>query len=239
MEKLLNAIFTPTCLFCGATGKVFCNKCLSKCFLNREGFCLVCEKPVLNGKTHVTCLNSHIPVSVYSAFIYEDLVRKCIKKAKYGSRQFAALNILIRNAINWTSRCGNLWDNCLIIPIPLSKKRISERGFNQAELIATSLSKEYKLRAEFLALQRQKNTKVQFENSRQERFKNLHDAFIADPKKVSGEKILLVDDICTSGATLLEASKALYNANCREVHCFTLARRPMYLKASNFKSKQI
>ncbi|HSX39668.1 MAG TPA: phosphoribosyltransferase family protein [Candidatus Saccharimonadales bacterium] len=199
-----------------------------------DGFCIVCELSSINGDTHPWCSKTTTPKTVFSSFAYEDTVRKCIRTAKYGSKQFAALKKLAYEGVTFASKCRKDldWKDAVVVPIPLSKNRYKDRGFNQVEYIAVELCRQFNLKLDTSILKRAKETQVQFEHNRVERFKNLANAFISDQKRVENQKILLVDDICTSGATLLEGCKCLYNSNCSEVHCFTLARRPLYSNAS-------
>jgi len=119
-----------------------------------------------------------------------------------------------------------------VVPIPVSKKREKTRGFNQVKIISEEIAKKFNLKIENSILARKKETDVQHKHGREERFKNLEEAFTANPKKVSGKKIVLVDDILTSGATFLEASKTLYKAGAKEVKCFALSKK---IKAPNYK----
>ena len=111
------------------------------------------------------------------------------------------------------------------VPIPLSKEKYSNRGFNQALLIALTLAKGYKLTIDESLLTRIKGTKAQHAINREERFRNVSGCFGAPEERVEGKRILLVDDICTTGSTFLEAAKTLYRAGAREVRCFALSKK--------------
>lgn len=233
MENLLNLIFPLKCLFCNTLGSVFCKSCLLKCNKNVKPTCIICEKYSPHGDTHFECLHTIplAPSSLHSCFIYEDLVRTCIRRSKYGSRQFAALKELAKEGIQnftQTTQLKNLYSNYIIIPIPLSPKKDKERGFNQAEIIAKILSQKLNLPMQNSILNRVKNTVTQFSQNRAQRYENVKDAFAINPQKlatIAKNKFLLVDDICTSGATLIEAAKPFYQADAYDVSCFTLARR--------------
>lgn len=113
-----------------------------------------------------------------------------------------------------------------ITAVPLYKSRECKRGYNQAELLAKELSK--KLNIQFVAnvLMREKQTKLQFELKKEERKKNVLDAFCLNSKfnnKLSGVKIILVDDITTTGSTLQECEKILKKSGVEKVLGVTLA----------------
>jgi ComF family protein len=111
-----------------------------------------------------------------------------------------------------------------LCPIPLSKERLRWRGFNQSEIIARELSRHFSWPVTPL-LQRIKNTKTQKDLTRAERFTNIARSFtLADGQAITNKNIILIDDVITTGATLLEAVKVLKSAGASQVWCLTLAR---------------
>ena len=114
----------------------------------------------------------------------------------------------------------------LLVPIPLSKKRLHERGYNQAELLARALVKHSgeKIRIETNALFKVRETGRQaMIHERSRRLGNLAKAFHADSTHVRGKNIVLIDDITTTGATIVEARRALKKAGARKVLALTVA----------------
>ncbi len=223
MEKTLDILFPPKCFGCGSGYGHLCHRCLLACRVARHYYCVVCDKPSIMGDTHVQCCKTEIPTGIYSAYEYKDLVRNCIMKAKYRAKLFAPLKTLSLEAANIASKCALSYKGFVITSIPLSAQRTKERGFNQAGIIAQAVEEVFSIPYQESILVRNKETKAQHKKTRQERFENLKEAFIVK-NDLSDLKILLVDDICTTGATLLEASKALYQAGAKEVSCFTLAK---------------
>lgn len=225
MDNILNKIFPPKCLFCGSVGSVFCENCLSGCRLVKYQKCIACDKPSPNGLTHNYCKRSYRPTQSISIYEYSGKIRECIKKSKYNSRQFFALKILAREALGLSYEWAESFKDFVCVPIPLSKSRYLERGFNQAFIIAKILAKGWKIPVNDSVLLRIRGTKAQHLINREERFKNISGSFKAPQELVAGKKFLLIDDICTTGATLREASKALYQAGAKEVKCFTLSKK--------------
>ncbi len=114
----------------------------------------------------------------------------------------------------------------LIIPIPLSKKRLRERGFNQVELLIKHAVRQCPDIANFVDMKtliKYKHTKPQTHLNRQERLENVKDVFTTKTSK-EGADIILVDDVCTTGATALEATKVLIKAGAKSVSILTIAR---------------
>ncbi len=116
------------------------------------------------------------------------------------------------------------WPVEILIPIPLGKKRLKERGYNQVAMIALPLSIQLGLEYRPKALVRSRETRSQVGLSAAERRDNVRDAFLTDKKLVSGRNILLMDDVSTTGATLSSAAEALYANGAREVFAVTIAR---------------
>lgn len=113
-----------------------------------------------------------------------------------------------------------------IIPVPLHVNRQRKRGFNQSLLLANIISKRTGLPLIEGELQKLKSTVPQAETkNRQERTHNLTHCFsVTHPELIAGKKILLVDDVCTSGATLIEAARTLKHAGAREIIGFVMAK---------------
>ena len=115
----------------------------------------------------------------------------------------------------------------LIVPVPLHKSRRRSRGFNQSELIARAAVRQLPRKLETLtdALVRQRDTISQVGLSREERIENVRDAFrVAQPSRVNGRDILLVDDVMTTGTTLSECARVLKQAGAKRVWAATVAR---------------
>jgi ComF family protein len=118
-------------------------------------------------------------------------------------------------------------DSLCIVPVPLHKKRLHERGFNQAELLAMYLGKFLQIKLETKLLRRIKNTASQQELSKAERAVNVAAAFKAAAEDAFiGRRVIIVDDVCTSGATLIECSKAITAAGASAVYGFSVAFVP-------------
>ena len=211
MDNLLTLIFPPKCIICGNYGSLFCSGCLSSCRKLRRNYTLKLKKP-------------HPSLDVFCYFVYERSIRECIKQSKYSRKQFAVLKEVSKVVIEDMLRRGIGFKVDYILPIPLSLAKKRYRGFNQAEVIAQVVSKAYAIPNQNSILIRQKNTTAQHRLNKQERLENMRGAFGVIPN-VTGKTFLLVDDICTTGATLTEAAQTLYRAGAKKVEAFTLSKR--------------
>ncbi|MFA6981448.1 MAG: phosphoribosyltransferase family protein [Patescibacteria group bacterium] len=106
----------------------------------------------------------------------------------------------------------------------MARKRSASRGFNQSQVIAKVIAKRFGLKMQPHILMRSKETAPQYTLGKYARLKNMDAAFRVC-KDVKGKKILLVDDICTSGSTLISASNELYLAGAKVVECFALSKK--------------
>ncbi|MDK2823018.1 MAG: hypothetical protein PWP71_936 [Clostridia bacterium] len=112
----------------------------------------------------------------------------------------------------------------LVIPVPLHKNRLNQRGFNQSALLAQALAKELKIKYMDKVLLRKIDTPHQTSLPRSKRHTNLINAFtVSNEKIIKNKSILLVDDVITSGATLWECAKTLHKAGAKKIYCTTFA----------------
>ena len=169
----------------------------------------------MEGKKYAVCPTPPAARTLFSCFEYKGNVRECIRRSKYNSMEFDALKDLTTAGLHYAWRAGIFYEGMFIVPAPLGRNRIKTRGFNQAEVIARKVSDFYKLDLATLGLKRGKETAPLAELGRAERLEEMKEAFIADPKLVAGRRILLVDDVCTTGATLISCSRVLLPAGSR------------------------
>jgi ComF family protein len=150
-------------------------------------------------------------------------LRKVVQKFKYGRRVSLGKplgRLLVTGCEEFLREC----DVDLIIPVPLHSKRLRWRGFNQSVLLARQVSRVYGVSMDPFVLLRTKETPPQTQLSEDERRKNMRGAFaVNSDRSVDGKRILLIDDVYTSGATVNECSRTLRRAGAKEVYVLTLA----------------
>lgn len=207
------------------TDTVFPRRC-GGCDTHRT---LLCEKCI----AHIPRTPSSTHPFITAVFDYRNpIIRRAIWRFKYKNvRGFAE----IFGEKLYEEIMGDLGDNLyfsknetfLLVPIPLHKKRLRRRGYNQSELIAHAIMKNDTgniFERAPKALVRIRETKPQARSEkRAARLQNLRGAFRADPAPVRGKHIILIDDVATTGATLSEARKALLSAGARSVRAYAVA----------------
>jgi len=188
-------------------------------------FCETCALPFVSGPSHRCgdCLTEEPSFEkLHAAGLYEGLLLDLVVRLKYRGEE--RLGSLLGERM-----AGVLKDTesgiDLIVPVPLHAARLRERGFNQATLLARRIGKEWGKEVDPFLLKKVRATPAQATLSREERRKNIKGAFlVADEARIAGKKILLVDDVATTGATLNEAAKILKKSGATGVEAAVAAR---------------
>lgn len=203
IDKMLDIVFPKrlVCLSCGREAEV-----------NEAGFCAECA-------LGVELFNSAPPLEGIEGFtavyVYNEVSSRMVKRLKYQGKRYMAKPLAEKLVI------PEDWQIDAIVPVPLHYKRERERGFNQSELIAKHLAKRLGLKLDTGLLARIKNTKQQAELTVAGRKRNVKDAFCAD-ERAEGLNVLLIDDVRTTGATLVSCAEALKRFGCGKVYAATV-----------------
>lgn len=228
---LVHILFPQFCLNCKREGVLVCEDCLSSIDLSEFNYCPFCQTPK-RVFTEGTC-SSHRKMKLsglFSATSYQNpLVKKIISKFKYEpflknlTSPLTSL-IIAHFLLSENKLISQNKENSGFLPVPLAKFRERWRGFNQAALIAQTLSKFYKIPL-FNNLIKTKQTQPQVELKKKEREKNIRGVFtVKNPREIRGKRIFLVDDVFTTGSTMEECARILREAGCREVWGIVVAR---------------
>lgn len=155
-------------------------------------------------------------------FIYQGVVKFCILNSKFRSKAFSLLSLLVNYAFNYKEQFNfeQITNDYVITFIPSDTLKQQKRGFNSAQLIANSLAKKLNLKVKNLLNKSKVVEPFEYKNKKQ-RYVSIKNAFTIKSKNLP-KNILLVDDVITTGATLLEATKTLKKAGCKNVICFAL-----------------
>lgn len=198
------------CLCCGGPadgpGRPLCPACLAD--LARSGPLVAGEGP--------------FPGRTVAVGPYEGSLREAVHRLKFSGWTFLGpfLGGLLAEA---TGRAG-LWGADLVVPVPLHPRRLAERGFNQSALLGATVARAFGARLEPRLLSRTRATRSQVELGPEERGRNVRGAFrVRCPGRVTGARVLLVDDVLTTGATAGECARALIDAGAAAVDLAVLA----------------
>ena len=226
LRLLLDIFFPPQCVRCGCALKeddAICAHCLGTIALHDALFCGKCSARLPEG-TRVC--HAGFPYLLGSAGDYQnDALKSLILGLKFEHVTSAAkpLGDLI---VRYAELLPVVLRGRIVIPIPLSARRERERGFNQAALIAERFADHFALSYSADILSRPKHTAPQSElGNFARRRENVKGCFsVAEPWRVAGARIILIDDVSTSGATFLEAATALRKAGAKQILAFAAAK---------------
>ena len=190
--------------------------------------CLVCNKGSIDGLTHPGCRGRYTIDGAFSAIAYKGIVKKLIYNFKYkpylSDLQNSLVDLFYESIIQNEIFQKAYSSKPTLVSIPLHPKRLRIRGYNHAQLLAEGLSEKLNLKV-IKILARTKDTKSQFGLKLKDRKENIKNAFILNAKyKILNANVLLVDDILTTGSTLLEAARILKKQGVKQVWGLTLAR---------------
>ena len=153
--------------------------------------------------------------------VFKDELRNAIHQLKY--RRDVSLGVAL--AIPMIDQLHELnWPIDMIVPVPLGLARLAERGYNQASLLARPVALYFKLPYHTHAIRRSRETQSQVGLSFASRAENVKGAFTADRSRVGRKRILVIDDVTTSGSTMNACAMALCEAGAKEVYGYSLAR---------------
>lgn len=218
----LDWIYPPECAGCGKTGKLWCTDCSNKVTLVGSILCPVCGIPQTQDQV---CWDCQEAMPHYKALrswaIFKGEVRKAIHRLKY--RRNVALGQTLAIPLIHQLIALN-WPIDIVTPVPLGLARLAERGYNQASLLAKPIALHRRLPYQPEAIKRSRETHSQVGLSFTLRKENVVGAFTADRSKVGCKKVLVVDDVITSGATMDACAIALLEAGASEVYGLSLAR---------------
>ncbi|MFH1776141.1 MAG: ComF family protein [Candidatus Omnitrophota bacterium] len=165
----------------------------------------------------------HYYEQVWSACIYEGVIRHCIHEFKYKGN-LKLIKTLVNIMIDFANIHIPVQDFDIISSVPIHPRKMHLREFNQSAILSHRLSLRFKIPLNNNLLKRTRNTLPQNQLSRRQREKNIAGAFILQDKKTLNKKILLIDDIYTTGITANECAKTLKTGGAKTVSVFTLAR---------------
>lgn len=223
IDGVIDLLFPPRCVGCGREGEYICISCFGSMPYVVPPLCPKCGRPQPSGMHCPSCWGWHAGIDgIRSPFRFEGIIREAIHCLKYrnlkaisGSLAQLLAEYLISNPLPAQA----------LVPVPLHPRRLRERGYNQSNLLARKLGKFADLPVIEGSLVRWRETPPQARTATVEsRRSNVAGAFSCRDEKLKGKQVLLIDDVCTSGATLDSCATALKAGGVISVWGLTLAR---------------
>lgn len=220
-NALLDFLYPPRCYLCGELGSIVCEDCVAGWPRPEPPRCPLCANPLPVGACR-WCGGSPAPLRAAAfPFAFAEGAREVVHLLKYGGKRRVAPSMAAEMA-------RAVWDSpsfqgaSVIVPVGLHPRRLRRRGYNQSEWLAHEISNLLNLPVGLWSI-RERDTRPQVGLSREDRASNVSGAFKA-LDAAAGHRILLVDDVSTTGATAKEAARALKRAGAEWVALVTFAR---------------
>lgn len=201
--SLLDWIYKKKCYFCGNSKNSI--KMCPSCYDELEYLSLDVDRVILG-------------INIYCAGVYDKNLQKLIRGLKYHNQRDLAY-FQAKFMYGFWIEIPESKNNFIIVPIPLFKKREKERKYNHMALVAEEFSKLTGFMVNYELVKRIKDTKPQYNLSKNQRMENLAEAFLVNKKENIHGKILLIDDICTTGATFENIIMELKKQGISDITC--------------------
>jgi ComF family protein len=227
LENLGSAVadffFPQFCLGCGREGRVICPGCLAQLPRLDSPICPRCGLPPSGGSACRDCSGLDLVIDgIRSPLVFDKLTREAIHQLKYQNIRILAISLasVLNDYLNQNPIPADV-----LVPVPLHPCRLRERGYNQSKLLAHELSLLTNVPVDASSLRRVIHTTPQARTSSSiERHRNMLGAFKSSSGIAKYKRVLLIDDVCTSGATLNACAEALKAAGVASVWGLTVAR---------------
>lgn len=201
---LLDLIFPPRCVICGRVDTKWCGRCEDA----------VANLPLIGEIAQLAPLSG-----IAATAIHDGHLQAAVHAVKYENTPQVVPALAGRLATRYTAMA---WTVDLIVPVPLHVSRQATRGYNQAQLLAEALAARLQIPCIPDALTRERDTRSQVGLSRAERQTNVNGAFVGEHAQLNEQRVLLVDDVYTTGATLRACAQAALDAGATEVFGLTV-----------------
>ena len=211
INSALDYFFPPICGMCGEINENYiCNNCYEN--IKKIKKCVINEYNNRN-------FSKHLYIFRYEGIIRNKIIEYKFEDKGYLYKMFAKIILSDKKTCNFIKKYD------VIIPVPISKKRKKKRGYNQSELVANELAQKLNQDIWTDIIIKKKDNKPQSELNKLERIKNVEDIYeINKPIEVKNKKVLLLDDINTTGSTVNEIARKLKQNQTQEIGVITLAK---------------
>lgn len=223
IKNFVTELFFPAyCVGCGKEEEWLCANCEEKITKINSSFCIKCNMLTIGHRLcDRCCKNSSLKGVLMLGYYNDEVLKEAIWEFKYNFVK--EMGPVLAKLLAKHIKDKEEFKDSIFLSVPLNKKRENWRGFNQSEVLAEELAKNFNNFFEKNALKKVKETKNQMKLTRKERAENVLGAFEAR-RTFSGKKVFLVDDVITTGSTLEECAKELKKAGAKEVWGVVLAK---------------
>lgn len=223
LEKALEYIFVPSCGICGKLGEGYlcenCAKQMEKYTINEINNLRIQNKKISNNSNQFVG-----DIETMHIFKYKELIRETILQYKFNDKPY-----LYKTFCEFIVKNKKAFDFIksydIIIPVPMYKTKLQKRGYNQSELLARELAEKLEINIYKDVLGKIKNNQIQSSLNKIERENNIKNVYkLMNSSKIYNKKVLIFDDIYTTGATTMECARVIEKAGVKKIGILTLAK---------------
>jgi competence protein ComFC len=222
LERIISLYAPHACVGCATEGSLLCMSCID-CLEAPQSVCYLCRKESRNGRTCLECRSKSDLVSLNSLTQYAGVAKDLLWSLKFDRAQ-AAADII--GQLLTEQYAGRVSSDVLIVPVPTATSRVRKRGYDQAVLIARSFARHSE--RQYTPLLIRQGSQEQIGASSQQRHDQLRGAYVLNSNplatQLAGKRIMLIDDVATTGATLEEAASVLKSSGAGTVGALVFAR---------------
>jgi ComF family protein len=227
LEAAIGWLSPPDCLACGLDGDVLCQTCSASGIPAFGERCWRCNSLSTGSRTCPKCWHAGPLNAVWISSNYEGLGRQLVSLYKFGQMRAAAgslSRIMAGTFLSYGGESPAPKNDYLVVALPTATSRVRQRGFGHSELLAKTIAAD--LQMEYSNALRRLGQSRQLGSTRQDRLVQLKDGFaVKNTGRVAGRNILLVDDVLTTGGSLISAAKTLKLAGAKQVDALVFAKR--------------
>lgn len=223
----VDLLLPPACIACGEPADTFCGPCARNLHRRSTPGCPRCGEPVVTSGRR--CQGDHAELRNVSRLVaplrYVGTGGALVRRFKLDADPMAAAFLLRTMAEAWRGAADTAWRHAVVVSVPLHRRRRRERGFDQAAWLAAGLARRLRLEPLAEALRRSRETLPQGDPRVLSRTGNVDGAFgLRQPERLRNRRVVLVDDVFTSGATVRACAKLLRAAGAQEVAVLVACR---------------
>lgn len=220
--KCVDLIYPPQCICCGKIGYRVCSTCWQQRVYFTDKICKICGKPIQHSSICEDCASKPAALEkIRSLGPYKGVLRDYILAMKF-KRDLGLPELILPDLAALIEKTD--FEADYLVPVPLSKKRLNQRGYNQVSVWGIPLSKMVGVPLMTSILAQSKETVSQVTLPAEQRRENVHGVFSVISDQVRGKDILILDDVITTGATIYECAEVLRKAGARKISALTIAR---------------
>lgn len=226
LENAIGWLAPPSCVGCGDEGIAFCEMCQAAELLPHGGHCGFCGALSPDAKTCARCRRSGAPRHIFISTDYEGAAQRLLNRYKFRHQRAAVLPIarIMGDTLNYFLGENLNKQKYLIVPVPSATSRVRLRSFDHAKLLAKQLASQTG-QDYYPALSRLGQTRQVGAKRSQRLAQQTGNYYASRPDKISGRKILIIDDVLTTGSTMRAIYKTLRQAGAKQVDALVFAKK--------------